>query len=166
MSGHTAWNSPFDLRHLLDEHRPRARPDQCRLARRKPFGPSNQKAKLDTTRRGEPVSRPTARPGGLATDNTAGSRSTPMASGCGTMHVNARNVTPTNYKHNIQAQRVTSQRKPTTTTKVQARHKQHSQPTTSTSCQLSTCTTSWKEKFDTKPPRCAMLTGDKRHFKN
>ena len=31
-------NSPFDLRHLLDEHRPRARLDQCRLARRKPFG--------------------------------------------------------------------------------------------------------------------------------
>ena len=53
----------------------------------------------------------------------------------------------TNYKHNTQAQRVTSQRKPTTTTKIQARHKQHSHnPTTSTSCQLSTGTTSRKEK--------------------
>ena len=87
---------------------------------------SNQEAKLDTTRRGEPVSRLTARPRGLATDNTAGSRSTPMASGCGTMHVNARHVTPTNYKHNIQAQHGTSQRKPTITTRIQARHKQHS----------------------------------------
>ena len=62
---------------------------------KQPVKEPKQKAKLDTTRRGKPVSRPTARPGGLATDNTAGSRGTPMASGCGAMHVNARSNKPT-----------------------------------------------------------------------
>ena len=70
---------------------------------------------------------------GRATDNTAGSGSTPMASVCGTTHVNARNVKSTTYKHNVQAQRVTSQHKPKITTKIQARHKTTlPQPTTST----------------------------------